>query len=218
MVKAISEKSLDESMDAGNESTPQKADNPSSVVGDEGTESATKEPADKESGKTPAAEPVKAAESAKKVEVINMDDPEVESIAELEGKHSEDSPAPSPAPKRTETDSESKKELIKKLSPKKTLKEIEEEVARNTAKYDEDTLKGEKVEGKGGMKRGKVSKETVMKSKAAGAATNNIQPTNVTRLVRMLVIILLGAYKGMLCVLVTHYLLRTKCAPSLCLH
>ena len=87
LVKAVSEKSLDESMDAGNESTPQKGDNPSSVNEEDGSESVTKEPAAIET-KEAVPEPVKVVEPAKKVEVVNLDDPEVESIAEFEEKHS----------------------------------------------------------------------------------------------------------------------------------
>lgn len=130
----------------------------------------------------------------------NTDDPDVDSIADHSEKHHSASPSPTPVSKSVESNNEKKNQLLKNLSPKKTLKEIEEEVARNTAKYDADTLKGdEKQETKTGMKRVKVNKETAMKNKAAavGGISNNINPSNVTRLVRMFVIIALGAYKGM---------------------
>ena len=130
----------------------------------------------------------------------NTDDPDVDSIADHSEKHHSASPSPTPVSTSVESNNEKKNQLLKNLSPKKTLKEIEEEVARNTAKYDADTLKGdEKQETKTGMKRVKVNKETAMKNKAAavGGISNNINPSNVTRLVRMFVIIALGAYKGM---------------------
>jgi hypothetical protein len=127
--------------------------------------------------------------AAKAIKRDISDDPDVESIAQLEEKHGE--------AKAVES-AEAKKELFKKLTPKKSLKEIEEEIARNTAKYDADTLKDDKEKdlGKGITKRAPVNKEAALKSKAAAKSANNINPTNITRLIRMLVIICFGVYKG----------------------
>ena len=119
--------------------------------------------------------PASKADSTKEV---NIDDPEVESIAQLEEKLNVDK----------------KKTILKALSPKKSLKEIEEEVARNTAKYDADTMNGDPI-----AKKKPTSKEmnaASQKTKNANIAAANINPTNVTRLIRMFVIIALGAYKG----------------------
>mmetsp|Transcript_67898 Transcript_67898/g.133547 ORF Transcript_67898/g.133547 Transcript_67898/m.133547 type:complete len:410 (+) Transcript_67898:17-1246(+) len=172
LVKAISEKSLD--VDCA---TPTKGDAPTT----EDEVSKTEE--------TPTKDDVKVGDEKEAKKVLD-DDPEVESI-EQHSEKQDDTSASSPTPKSQEE----KEALLKKLSPKKTLKEIEEEVARNTAKYDEDTLKAEKPVG---MKRAKVNKETAMKNKAAAAtsSSNNINPTNVTRLIRMFVIIFMGVYKG----------------------
>lgn len=175
LVKSVSEKNMDDT----ESSTPMK--------GEPTSESTEVTPAKETSKNEQNVDGIKPSETIGR-DVNNWDDPEVESIAQLEEKHNETAQSPS---KPTE-DGEGNKEMFKKLSPKKSLKEIEEEVARNTAQYDADTLKGD---GKA-MKRSKVSKETVMKSKAAGALTYNINPTNVTRLMRMVVIICLGAYKG----------------------
>lgn len=114
----------------------------------------------------------------------NVDDPEVESIAQLEDKLND----------KKETSSK-KSGILKALSPKKSLKEIEEEVARNTAQYDADTMNGEPI-----SKTKRTSKEMNVASqqaKKAAVTAANITPTNVTRLIRMFVIILLGSYKGM---------------------
>jgi len=106
----------------------------------------------------------------------NIDDPEVESIAELEDLNKK----------------EKKSGILKALSPKKSLKEIEAEVAANTAKYDADTMKGEPI-----SKTMKGSKDVPQaKRKSAVPVAVNVTPTNVTRLIRMFVIILLGSYKG----------------------
>jgi len=126
--------------------------------------------------------PASKGDSAKEV---NIDDPEVESIAQLEEKLNDDKAADSAAKKKT---------ILKALSPKKSLKEIEEEVARNTAKYDEDTMNGDPI-----AKKKPTSKEmsaASQKTKNANIAAANINPTNVTRLIRMFVIIALGTYKG----------------------
>lgn len=106
---------------------------------------------------------------------VNIDDPEVESIAELEDLNKK----------------EKKSGILKALSPKKSLKDIEAEIAANTAKYDADTMKGEPI-----SKTKKGSKDVPQVKRKAAAPAVNVTPTNVTRLIRMFVIILLGSYKG----------------------
>jgi hypothetical protein len=116
---------------------------------------------------------------------VNTDDPDVETIEQLEEKHS--------ATKATVSSSQ-KSGLLKALSPKKSLAEIEAEVARNTAQYDADTMKGEPISKT--KRTSRDMKDATSQAKKAVITSNNVNPTNVTRLIRMFVIILLGSYKG----------------------
>lgn len=122
-------------------------------------------------------------------EEANIDDPEVESIAELEDLNKK----------------EKKSGILKALSPKKSLKDIEAEIAKNVAQFDADTMNGEPISK---TKRG--SKDLPQTKKKAVVAAVNITPTNVTRLIRMFVIILLGSYKGTNSTYLTSYAVQTQ--------
>ena len=106
---------------------------------------------------------------------VNIDDPDVESIAELEDLNKK----------------EKKAGILKALSPKKSLKEIEAEIAKNVAQHDVDVMKRDPI-----SKTKKGSKDVPQVKKKITPPAVNITPTNVTRLIRMFVIILLGTYKG----------------------
>ena len=67
----------------------------------------------------------------------------------------------------------------------------------NTAKYDESTLRGERGTIAKDRKNPKENKEAAAKAKNAVIVASNVNPTNITRLIRMFVIIALGAYKGL---------------------
>ncbi len=75
-----------------------------------------------------------------------------------------------------------KKEIV---YSKKTVKEIEEEVARNTAKHDESALKKEVAK-----------KEEKPKIKPKVEPKSNVQPASVMRLIRLLLIVALGIVLG----------------------
>lgn len=141
-----------------------------------------------------AEKPAESAPESSKVESkartveVNLDDPEVESIDQHVEKHNEEASPNKASPATTESLS---RKPSARLSPKKSMKEIEEEVARNTALYDAETLRADKKP----RKSAKEMQEAAQTKKTT-AVVSNIQPTNVTRLVRMFVIIALGSYKG----------------------
>jgi RNase P/RNase MRP subunit p29 len=114
---------------------------------------------------------VKAVVNVKAAAVtVNNDDPDDDSISDFSQKVVE--------------------EKMKKLPPKKTIKEIEVEVAKNTASFDKKTMDGEKKVEKG--KEVKVEGKVLKKK----PVQNNLSASTVTRLIRMFVIIALAVYRG----------------------
>lgn len=110
-------------------------------------------------------------------------DPDVETIDEMakivksNSTNSIESSTPTP-----------KKEIV---YVKKTMKEIEEEVAINTKKFDENALKKDE------KKEGTSSSKPIAAVKPKVKLQSNVQPSSIMRLIRLLLIVLLGTSIGM---------------------
>lgn len=108
--------------------------------------------------------------------VENTDDPETESLDDALVRSRELKKSTSAS---TTGETTPKKEVV---YTRKSLKEIEAEIAKNTAKFDENTLKREDP------------KKTVMKRKVE--PSSNIQPASIMRLIRLLLIAALSMFIG----------------------
>jgi hypothetical protein len=155
-----------------------------------------------------------SAEPTATVEIDNTADPDVESIEHfvIKKEAEKKQATPSVSPVRS-TSSLEGKDVPKFVSPpRKTMKEIEEEIARNTAQHDAAVSPtggaggGSKLSKRGAAGGASADKDAADKDKSGSdAATkrkrpvvvvSNINPGTVTRLIRMFVIIALAAYKG----------------------
>lgn len=128
--------------------------------------------------------------------IVNHDDPEDESIEQFEKKDNAAAPSSSSA-------AASKGSTSKLVITKKTLKEIESEVAQNTAAFDAKTLsKGTTPDHKKDTNAATTTTDddatTLKKSQQLkiNKLPSNIQPSSVMRLVRLVIIVLLGLYQG----------------------
>lgn len=156
-------------------------------------------------------------EDSAPVEATN-NDPEVESIEEF-------SKITSPQETRMSCTAELKKDTTtpsssssssKQLPPKKTMKEIEADIARNTAQFDKNVLSKEndnsndddttndkrKTNGRNDKSGTAAGDDNAKKStddkqpRKKFTKTAKLEPGSVVRFVRMLLIIVLAAYKG----------------------
>lgn len=136
--------------------------------------------------------------TVKNASFVNHDDPEVESIEQFEKK---DAVVPSSSSSSSKGSS-SKESTSKLVIAKKTLKEIESEIAQNTAAFDAKTLsKGTTPDEKKDAHATTTDDDaTALKKSQQQIKLNklpsNIQPSSVMRLVRLVIIILLGLYQG----------------------
>ena len=137
--------------------------------------------------------------TGKNASIVNHDDPEVESIEQFEKKG-----AVVPSSSSSSKSSPSKDSKSKLVIAKKTLKEIESEIAQNTAAFDAKTLsKGSTPDNEKKKDANATTTDddaTTLKKSQQQLKLNklpsNIQPSSVMRLVRLVIIILLGLYKG----------------------
>lgn len=129
--------------------------------------------------------------------IVNHDDPEDESIEQFEKKDAAAAPSSSSA-------AASKGSTSKLVITKKTLKQIESEVAQNTAAFDAKTLsKGTTPDQKKDTNAATTTTDdddaTALKKSQQlklNKLPSNIQPSSVMRLVRLVIIVLLGLYQG----------------------
>jgi len=137
--------------------------------------------------------------TGKNASIVNHDDPEVESIEQFEKR---DAVVPSSSSSSSSKSSPSKDSKSKLVIAKKTLKEIESEIAQNTAAFDAKTLsKGTTPDEKKDAHATTTDDDaTALKKSQQQLKLNklpsNIQPSSVMRLVRLVIIILLGLYQG----------------------
>lgn len=135
--------------------------------------------------------------TGKNSSIVNHDDPEVESIEQFEKRD-----AVVPSSSSSSKSSPSKDSKSKLVIAKKTLKEIESEIAQNTAAFDAKTLsKGTTPDEKKDAHATTTDDDaTALKKSQQQLKLNklpsNIQPSSVMRLVRLVIIILLGLYQG----------------------
>lgn len=110
----------------------------------------------------------------------NTDDPEIESLDEalIRSQKSRDTSATD----STKSVTTPKKEIV---YSKKTMKEIEAEVAQNTAEFDKTALKSTTA---------KKDDKVVPKRKVE--VPSNVQPSSIMRLIRLLIIVAIGVFLG----------------------
>lgn len=137
--------------------------------------------------------------TGKNASIVNHDDPEVESIEQFEKK---DAVVPSSSSSSSKGSS-SKESTSKLVIAKKTLKEIESEIAQNTAAFDAKTLSKDTTPVEKKDAHATTTDDdaaTALKKSQQQLKLNklpsNIQPSSVMRLVRLVIIILLGMYQG----------------------
>ena len=148
--------------------------------------------------------------------IVNHDDPEVESIEQFEKK---DAAAPSSSSSSSSSSkvSSSKESTSKLVITKKTLKEIESEVAQNTAAFDAKTLSKGTTDQKKDANSTPTDDATALKKSQQlklNKLPSNIQPSSVMRLVRLVIIILLGLYQGYVVIRANNQVSKSSSSSS----